>query len=187
MFAARALHQTKWQEAYTNIISIKIFQRLEEFNDGSLKESLRTRIKQVALKVYLIESGDQGSHDSFGINALCEQFELTKPQLLKIISSLIAKRKIHAKICLETNVVVFESKLRAASEVAAVTGQQVGSLPSNDRKVMENLQETYLGKITQLVEANDRCMELLITQNYFISNKDGKYGGKAPAGSTAKR
>jgi hypothetical protein len=133
--------------------------------------------------VYLIESGDQGSHDSFGIDALCVQFELTKPQLLKIISSLIAKRKIHAKICLEANVVIFETKLR---EATAVTGQ-VGSLPSNDRKVMENLQGTYLGKIRQLVEANERCMELLSTQNYFISNKDGKWGGKAPAGPAAKR
>ena len=187
VFAARALHKTNWQESYDNIVAIKIFQRLEEFKDGSLKERLLTRIKQVALKVYLIESGDQGSHDSFGIDALCEQFQLTRPQLLKIISSLIAKRKIHAKICLQTNVVIFERKLKADTEVVGVTGQNVGSLPSNDRKVIENLQETYMGKIVQLVEANERCMDLLVNQNYYINTyKDSKYGAKAPAAGSKR-
>lgn len=78
VFAARSLHQANWNEAFKSISSIRVFQRLDEFKDGSLKDSLLTRIKAVALKVYLIESGDQGSHDSFSITSLCQQFDLEK-------------------------------------------------------------------------------------------------------------
>ena len=44
----------------------------------------------------------------------------------------------------------------------------------NDRKEVEHLQESYLGKINQLLEANDRCMDLLVNQNYYITHKSDK-------------
>lgn len=128
------------------------------------KQILLKCIKEVAFRVYLIESRDQYSHESFNIDALISQFGLERKQVLRLTSALIVKGKVNAKICLETNNIVLVNDSKG----------KVGTLPINDRKEIEHLQENFLGKISQLVEANDRCMDLLINQNYYITHKSDK-------------
>lgn len=56
MFAARSLYQSNWQESFEKICNIKVFEKLEEFKNGTLKELILQRLKQTALKIYMIES-----------------------------------------------------------------------------------------------------------------------------------
>jgi hypothetical protein len=56
VFAARSLYQSNWQESFENICNIKVFEKLEEFKNGTLKELILQRLKQTALKIYMIES-----------------------------------------------------------------------------------------------------------------------------------
>ncbi len=48
--------QSNWQESFENICNIKVFKKLEEFKNGTLKELILQRLKQTALKIYMIES-----------------------------------------------------------------------------------------------------------------------------------
>jgi hypothetical protein len=41
VFAARNLHQSKWEAAFKNLSEIKIFNKIPEFAEGSLKEALK--------------------------------------------------------------------------------------------------------------------------------------------------
>ena len=45
---------------------------------------------------------------------------------------------------------------------SAVGKKEVGTLPSNDRKEIEHCQDAYLGKISTLLDDNERNMDLLV-------------------------
>lgn len=111
MFATRHLHKTWWKASYDNICAIKIFQKLDEFKSGSLSDQILLQIKQVALRVYLIESNDTRSNSSLSVQGLMNQFGLEKKQIMKLVSQLIAKKKLNAKIDLTTGNVVFDKEL----------------------------------------------------------------------------
>merc|ERR1719231_1893642 len=56
VFAARELHQSNWKEVFNHICKIKVFQKMNEFREGSLKKALEEKIKETSLKIYIIEN-----------------------------------------------------------------------------------------------------------------------------------
>jgi translation initiation factor 3 subunit C len=145
--AARALHKSDWTEAFKRISAINMFSRLEEFQRGQLKEQLLNAFKDAALKIFVIESESQ--YESFSITNVCQQFGITKESLIKQVSKLIVKDTISGRIDLDSNAVIFNKESRSA-------------LSTGNRAEMDYLQSVNLDKIRQLVDSNDRCMELLV-------------------------
>jgi hypothetical protein len=154
--AARALHKSDWTEAFNQISAITMFARLEEFQKGQLKEQLLNAFKDAALKIFVIES--EAQYESFSIANVCQQFEITKETLIKQVSKLIVKDTISGRIDLASNSVIFNKKSQSA-------------LSSVNRAEMDYLQSVNLEKIRQLVDSNDRCMELLVNQHNYIQYK----------------
>jgi hypothetical protein len=74
--AARQLHQSDWQAAMQSISSIKLLTRMTEFQEGALKTLLQGKLKEIALRVYLIES--QSMYQSFNLSTIQSQFDLDK-------------------------------------------------------------------------------------------------------------
>ena len=64
--AARHLHKSEWQNAMQSITQIKFFSNLAEFTEGSLKNALTEALKQISLKIYMIES--QNQYESYSIS-----------------------------------------------------------------------------------------------------------------------
>ena len=156
VFAARHLHKSQWREAFDNISEIKIFKRMKEFQ-GSLGEALLQRFKETAFKIFLINGGSQ--YESISLENTQAQFELSRSAITKQISKLIMNNTIQAKIDHSTNTLIFETATN-----------------DDDRKQMEHLQSDQLDKIAQMVQANERCMELLCNQNWHHSyNKAEKW------------
>jgi len=124
-----------------------MFARLEEFQRGELKEQLSSAFKDAALKIFVSESESQ--YESFSITNVCKQFEITKETLIKQVSKLIVKGTIAGRIDLASNAVIFNKQSQSA-------------LSSDNRAEMNYLQSVNLDKIRQLVDSNDRCMELLV-------------------------
>jgi len=145
--AARALHKSDWSAAFKRISTISMFARLEEFQRGELKEQLSSAFKDAALKIFVSESESQ--YESFSITNVCKQFEITKETLIKQVSKLIVKGTIAGRIDLASNAVIFNKQSQSA-------------LSSDNRAEMNYLQSVNLDKIRQLVDSNDRCMELLV-------------------------
>jgi translation initiation factor 3 subunit C len=154
--AARALHKSDWTEAFNQISAITMFARLEEFQKGQLKEQLLNAFKDAALKIFVIES--EAQYESFSITNVCQQFEIKKETLIKQVSKLIVKDTISGRIDLASNSVIFNKQSQSA-------------LSSENRAEMDYLQSVNLDKIRQLVDSNDRCMELLVNQHNYIQYK----------------
>ena len=62
---------------------------MTEFSQGPLKEMLKQKIKEVALKIHFLEC--QNQYESFGIKAIQDQFGLEKGPIVKEASKLIVK------------------------------------------------------------------------------------------------
>lgn len=148
VFASRNLHQSKWKEAFDNLSNIKVFQKMPEFKEGGLKDSLLLRCKQVSLNLFV--SQNQSQNKAFNIGQLQEQFQLSKAQVLKVVSSLISKGLLNAKVDAKNGNIVFNSATQSSGD---------------SRKEIEFLQKQHLEKIEQLVEGNERCMELYQSSN----------------------
>ena len=86
-----------------------------------------------------------------------DHFELEKKHVMKLVSQLIAKKKLKAKIDMGAGTIVFDQD-KAAPEAI----QSLGTLPSKERKEIEFLQGQYLSQINTLVEDKERNMDLLI-------------------------
>lgn len=154
VFAARELHRSNWQSCFNNICKVKVFQKMSEFKNGSLKSALEKAIKETALKIYIIEN--QNSLESLKLDQ-SGSFQMDKRQTLQLVSKLIIKKVIAAKICMDSETIFFEGRGE---------GFQVGMLPQSDRQEMEFLQQQHLDQINKMVVANDRFMDLLVNQSY---------------------
>jgi len=163
VFAARNLHQSHWQEAFNNISQIKIFQKMPEFQNGSLKAALLNRFKEEALRIFMIES--QNQYESLSIQRLKDQFQIEETLILRQVSRLIMKKQLNAKIDHPTGTVIYELPKPVGNKPG------IASYEKNDRQEMFHLQNLYLEKITNMVDANERCMDLLINQNYYIQSR----------------
>lgn len=127
---------------------------MSEFKNGSLKSALEKAIKETALKIYIIEN--QNSLESLKLDQ-SGSFQMDKRQTLQLVSKLIIKKVIAAKICMDSETIFFEGRGE---------GFQVGMLPQSDRQEMEFLQQQHLDQINKMVVANDRFMDLLVNQSY---------------------
>lgn len=70
--------------------------------------------------------------------------------MLKVVSSLISKGLLNAKVDAKNGNIVFNSATQSSGD---------------SRKEIEFLQKQHLEKIEQLVEGNERCMELYQSSN----------------------
>lgn len=124
VLASRQLHQSNWKGAFESVSNIKHINKMTEFQSGSLRQALETRLKEVALKVFLLES--QNMYTSLSISNLEQEFGLDKPSTLKQISKIIVSGSVLAQIDLDSNTVVMD--------------RNEGNLNIDDRKEMEFLQ-----------------------------------------------
>lgn len=132
VFTARELHKSNWEEAFANICKIQVFQKMNEFKDGTLKHALEKKIKEICLQTYIIEN--QMCLESLQLDQ-SDSFQMGKKETVQLVSKLIIKGTIKAQICAETDTLIFEGRGEKRM------GQwQVGMLPTNDRKEVEFLQ-----------------------------------------------
>jgi len=133
---------------------------MREFQNGSLKTALLNRFKEEALRIFLIES--QNQYESLSIARIQDQFKIEEPMIIRQVSRLIMKKQLNAKIENQSQTVIYEKPKPVDNKPGNA------SYENNDRQEMFHLQNLYLEKISNMVEANERCMDLLINQNYYI-------------------
>jgi len=107
---------------------------MTEFQSGALKTALLQKIKEVALKIFLIDS--QHQYESISIKSVNEQFEIEKPLIFKEVSKLIMSKTLKAKIDSKSQTIALDH-----------TSSNVGTIPTTDRSEIEFLQMQHLEKI----------------------------------------
>jgi len=149
--ASQQLHKSQWQQALASILQVKFFNSLE---GAGFKDALARKLKQVSLRIYLLES--QTQYESYSLASLESEFQLGKAELAKQVARLIVNGSLPASIDTAANCVVVHSQR------------------STDKQEVEHLQHEHLEKISHMVDANERVMDLLMNQNAYIQYKESK-------------
>lgn len=82
--------------------------KMHEFHNEQFRSTLILRVKEAALKAFLCRSAR--TYESFGVQSLCELFQLTKPQLLQIVNRLIIKGKLQAHLDVSSQYIVMDTE-----------------------------------------------------------------------------
>lgn len=112
VYAAKQLNKSNWKQALEHIFSIKLLQKLPEYQE--VQALLVTRFKETALKAFLCRAAR--SYSSFSLEGLAASFELPKAQLLPIVFRMILGHKLAAHI--EGDFIVLDEDERRASNEA---------------------------------------------------------------------
>ena len=114
VYAAKQLNKSNWKQAVDHIFSIKMIQKMPEFNDDSFKATLVYRFKETALKAFLCRGAR--SYEAFSIQVLCENFEVSRQQMLSVLNKMILKNKIHAHLDSKSDSVVMDEERKLSNE-----------------------------------------------------------------------
>ncbi len=82
--------------------------KMHEFHNEQFRSTLILRVKEAALKAFLCRSAR--TYESFGVQSLCELFQLTKAQLLQIVNRLIIKGKLQAHLDVSSQYIVMDTE-----------------------------------------------------------------------------
>lgn len=137
MAAAQFISKGEWKNAIEMINAIKIWDLM--VNADKVKLLLAEKIKEESLRTYIF-SFAVPYYDSLSLNLLSEMFDLSVIKVHTILSRMIIKEEIQAKLSKKTDTIVFYG-----------VGQ------SRTHYLAENLAE----KISNLVDSNEKWQEAI--------------------------
>lgn len=144
VYAAKQLNKSHWQAALDHIFSIKMVSKMPEFSDSpAFRELLTLRFKECALKAFLCRAAR--TYESFSLESLKNQFELTIGQLLPIVNKMIIKGKIQAHLSLDSTIIIMDEERKVSSEA----------------KELQQLSFQYSEKLEGMIETNEKLIDML--------------------------
>jgi len=87
---------------------------MPEFNDETFKSTLIYRFKETALKAFLCRAAR--AYEAFSIQVLCENFEISRAQVMSILNKMILRNKIHAHLDSTSDSVVMDEERKLSNE-----------------------------------------------------------------------
>ncbi|KAG0040707.1 Translation initiation factor 3 subunit c, partial [Gryganskiella cystojenkinii] len=137
--ASNALAVGNWQECVNLVFAIKIWDRpmtalvARGKTPELIKGMLRSKIQEEGIRVYLFSN--QSHYSSIGLDQLAEMFELSKENVISIVSKMIWQDEFQARVDLHRGVVVMNSVESSQVQLLALAlaARAVGLLEGNEK------------------------------------------------------
>ncbi len=138
--SAKALLIGDWQRAVKYLTSLEVWNLIPNDGGAAVKEMLVTRVKEEALRLYLISYAQQ--YESVSATQMCEMFNMDERSVRKIVSKMIFNKDIPA----------------AWDQVDGVTSLVMYMV---DATPLQNLVLQVTDRVAYLVESNERILDPL--------------------------
>ena len=137
--ATNAILIGDWRKASDYILGLDVWRYIPNEGGDKIKELLRNRIKEEAVRTYLLINSDY--YDSVNINYLCHMFDMEESLARKMISRMIFNKDISAAWDNPSNILIIY-KL--------------------DPSPIQTLSQTVVEKVSLLMESNERILDPLV-------------------------
>jgi translation initiation factor 3 subunit C len=136
--ACKALLSGDWERASEYILNVDAWNLIPNDGGDKVKAMLRERIKEEAVRTYLLSSGTM-AYDSISLDYLCDKFNMAPGPTRKIVSKMI-----------------FDRELEGAWE-----GDKTLVLSKETHNQMQTLSLRVSDKMASLVDSNERMLDHL--------------------------
>lgn len=157
--AAKALMSGEWQRACDYILGLEVWNLIPGDGGVKVKEMLRMRIKEEAVRTYLITYG--AHYESISVEHICKMFDLEEMPARRTISRMLFNK-----------------------EISGAWEQHTGTLVLNnvDPTPMQALAQQVAEKVATLVDSNERVLDPLVNP----TNYRDEWGGRGDRGDQRK-
>ncbi|KAJ1423207.1 eukaryotic translation initiation factor 3 subunit 8 N-terminus-domain-containing protein, partial [Ochromonadaceae sp. CCMP2298] len=136
--ATKALLSGEWQKAVDYLMGLEVWNLIPVDGAEKAKVFLRARVKEEAVRTYLLLNGDY--YDSLSLAYICELFDMDEPITRRIISKMIYDREISAAWDTPEILVIYKTD------------------PTPLQTISQHLSE----KMAMLLESNERTLDPLV-------------------------
>jgi len=142
--AAKALMSGEWQRACDYILGLEVWNLIPGDGGVKVKEMLRMRIKEEAVRTYLITYG--AHYESISVEHICKMFDLEEMPARRTISRMLFNK-----------------------EISGAWEQHTGTLVLNnvDPSPMQALAQQVAEKVAMLVDSNERVLDPLVNPSNY--------------------
>jgi translation initiation factor 3 subunit C len=151
--ATKALLAGEWQKAVDLLMGLEVWKLIPTGADA-VKELLRNRMKEEAVRTYLLLNGEH--YGSVSLSYVCEMFSMEAAATRRIISRMIFNKEISAA-------------WEHPSDILIVY--------KNDPTPLQTLAQGLSEKLSLLVESNERIMDPLVGVYGFKDDWQQNRGG----------
>lgn len=134
--SAKALLAGDWQKACDYLLGLEVWNLIPSDGGGQVKEMLRERVKEEAIRTYLLAYGQH--YESISLGHLCAMFDMEEIPARRTISRMIFRKEIAAA-------------WEFPAETLAIYSVEPTSIQTLSTQVAE--------KLSALVESNERMID----------------------------
>lgn len=158
--AAKALMSGEWQRACDLILGLESWNLIPNNGREKVKDLLRNRIKEEAVRTYLLTYGVH--YESLSLAHICQMFDMEPVVTRRIISRMIFYKEISAAWEHPADTLVMynvdPSPLQSLCQVVA---EKISNLVESNERILDPLLKTYMdsrmmdvsnGTVTKLIE-----------------------------------
>lgn len=153
--ATKALLAGDWQKACDYILGLEVWKLIPNEGGEKVKQMLRVRIKEEAVRTYLLLNGEH--YESLSLAHICSMFDMEQSTTRKIICRMIFNKEISAAWEHPANILVIYK-----TEVTP----------------LQALSQNVADKVSQLLESNERLLDPLVGVYGYKDDWTGRNDGR---------
>lgn len=137
MAASKALLAGEWKKGSNYILGMDVWNLIPNEGGGQVKAMLSERIKDEALRTYLLSSV-VSAYGSISLEHLCESFEMEAPTVRRIVSKMIFNKEMSAAWDGDT-LIITKTEQSSLQQLSVRVSEKVGQLAESNERLLDPL------------------------------------------------
>lgn len=140
--ATKALLAGEWQKACDFILGLEVWKLLPAEGGEKVKAMLRVRIKEEAVRTYLLLNGEH--YDSLSLSHICQMFGMEEAVTRRIICRMIFNRELSAAWEHPADIlVIYRTELTPLQTLSQAVADKVATLLESNERLLDPLMGVY--------------------------------------------
>lgn len=171
--ATKALLSGEWQKALDLLMSLEVWKLIPNDGAENAKALLRARIKEEAVRTYLLLNGDH--YESLSLAYLVDMFGMEEAAVRRIISRMIFNKEISAAWDTDNVLVMYRTEPSALQTLSQGLAEKLSQLLESNERILDPLVGVYGYKEDWNARGGDGRAK-------YAGGQDGNRGGKFRSG-----
>ena len=174
--AAKAMMVGEWSRACDLILNLDVWKLIPADGGARVKEMLRERIKEEAVRTYLITYGSH--NETLSLQHLCQTFDMDEVVLRRIVSRMLFNKEISGAWDSSTMLVLYSVDPTPLQLLSQQVADKIAALVESNERVLDPIANAYAYKEDWGGRGDQRKWD---DKNSQVGDKNKRLGSKSGA------